>query len=134
MQVTDEMVRVADEAACRIDGMFRDLFSESDRHDILNRALTAALAAMWQPIETAPKDDRDILVGAWMTESGEPLAEFQPPEKWFCVISSRDDRDYRRGYRHRNGADWATHWAPLPPAPSQLSKRGDAERDSIQEA
>jgi hypothetical protein len=58
--------------------------------------------AEWQPIETAPDDDRDVMVGGWV--EGE----------WWQTISSRDDRPMRRGYRHRNGAQWATHWWPLP--------------------
>jgi hypothetical protein len=44
-----DAIRAADEAACRRDGMFRDLFSEDDRLDlivtIIRAATTVALGA-----------------------------------------------------------------------------------------
>lgn len=57
MQVTDEMVRVAGDA------IEHALFIEPaiDLDEVARAALTAALAAMWQPIETAPKDGRYII-------------------------------------------------------------------------
>jgi hypothetical protein len=59
-------------------------------------ARVRAAEAGWQPIETAP--DGDVLVlNVWTGER---------------AISSRDDKDWRRGFMHRNGFP-ATHWAPL---------------------
>lgn len=65
----------------------------------------------WQDIATAPNDDRDILVGGWVIRDEDDEASGY---EWRQVISSREDRDCRRGYRHRNGARWATLWHPLP--------------------
>lgn len=71
----------------------------------------------WKPIEDAPSDDRDILVGWWdgETEWSEARQDFYFTTEpvWLCAISSREDRPYRRGYRHRNGAH-GTHWCDLP--------------------
>ena len=65
----------------------------------------------WKPIETAPKDDADILVGGWIApEDGKA-------PRWICQISSYLDTGWRRSFRHRNGPTWATHWMPLPPPP-----------------
>lgn len=66
----------------------------------------------WLPIESAPKDDTDILVGGWY----EPEDGSAPA--WVNRISSYLDKGWRRGFRHRNGAYWATHWMPLPAPPS----------------
>jgi len=37
-----EPLRVADEAACRLDGMFRDLFNEEERMDLIVTIIRAA--------------------------------------------------------------------------------------------
>lgn len=33
--MTESEIQHADEAACRLDGLFRDLFNQEDRHDII---------------------------------------------------------------------------------------------------
>lgn len=126
MTPTEDMVRVAQRA-------YTDALIEGGLP--MRAALTAALAAMWRPIETAPKDGRTILVHfvqhGWMTvlwtdhdgDSNSPYAHWHVDDHKHGPYSVR-------GYLV--GDD--THWMPLPPAPSQLSKRDDAERDSIQEA
>src|SRR5712664_4145677 len=43
MPVTQEQIEAGDEAACKLDGMFRDLFNQEDRQDIVRVILTAAL-------------------------------------------------------------------------------------------
>lgn len=137
---TDEMVRVADKAACRESKTFGYFCGRSERHEMLKVALSAALAAMWQPIETAPKDGSffDAWVGGefphrstdvswreptdseWWVHGGDTI---ETPEATWC-----DDF----GPLGKDSAP--THWMPKLPAPSQLSKRDDAERDSRQEA
>jgi len=69
----------------------------------------------WQPIETAPKDGRELLVG-----------RFAFGRNWQCVSSwrgpSRGEHDYPYGdnaWRDSNGRHLAgTHWMPLPEPPS----------------
>ncbi|MGB6080295.1 MAG: hypothetical protein WBF99_12625 [Xanthobacteraceae bacterium] len=71
MQVTDEMVRVAAEAiSTHPDGGNITPGSSLLTAEVLvsweplaRAALTAALAAMWRPIEEAPKDGERILLG-----------------------------------------------------------------------
>jgi len=67
----------------------------------------------WQPIKTAPKDDTDILVlgheNCFWDEENEREYYKDP----FICISSYKDKDYRRGFNHRNGARYVTHWKPL---------------------
>lgn len=40
-----DALQAADEAACRLDGMFRDLFSEEDRMDLIVTIIRAATTA-----------------------------------------------------------------------------------------
>lgn len=136
MQVTDEMVRVALEKFWEAWPWFRDTYTELKNErgnpltlsdlppEPMEAALTAALAAMWQPIETAPEHG-DILIFVPHAGGGNiwiGQRDFET-ENWFdasgATICSLNE---------------PTHWMPLPPAPSQLSKRDDAERDSPQEA
>lgn len=65
-------------------------------------AASGYLPNKWQPIETAPKIDVEILT--WSIECG-------------CVVSNHEDKDFRRGHNHRNGHHQATHWMPLPAPP-----------------
>lgn len=76
----------------------------------------------WQPIETAPRDGTPILLSngrscvhlAWYRDSDEPYP-------WFLV----DNFDFVTGEDcvdriELNSAmeSWATHWMPIPAAPS----------------
>lgn len=144
MQVTDEMVRVARKAyracrpvervACQDFGMQQDDILDQQ----LEAALTAALAAMWQPIETAPKDGSKVDV--WVTPPARSLSTGgygRVSDCWFSRGSwwFYDETKYASDPANCRSEVWnVTHWMPLPPAPSQLSKRDDAERDSPQEA
>lgn len=67
------------------------------------RALLAQYGSpAWQPIETAPKDGREVLAG------------FQGQFKWVSFIAfATPDGVYRDCF-----AD-PTHWMPLPPAPQE---------------
>lgn len=119
MQVTDEMVRVARKAyrACRpVERVVcQDFGMQQD--DILDQqleaALTAALAAMWQPIETAPKDGtRIIAVGwdwgiVWNERHVTTVIWRQDREEWCETDDSEDD----------SACAYLTHWMPLPAPP-----------------
>jgi hypothetical protein len=84
-------------------------------HHIAKEALTAALSAMWQPIETAPRDGTHVLLlsrtqpvqvmfGYWDACS-DPLADdgWMAGETWNCT-----------GWWEENNF---THWMPLPQPP-----------------
>lgn len=117
MQVTDEMVRVAAQA-------YTDecLGHEQAYPVAIKAALTAALAAIWRDMKDAPRDGTGILVK--LPDSDMPhTAKF-----WRGSWTMAWDHSELKGW------DTPTHWMPLPSAPSQLSKRDDAERDSTHEA
>ena len=44
--LTREAIEAADEAACRLDGMFRDLFNTEERLDLIITIIRAATASM----------------------------------------------------------------------------------------
>jgi hypothetical protein len=88
----------------------------------------AACANGWRPIDSAPPDFTEILVGWWsypdpeepesyVHERGgqlvDPAIDLTKP-RWMIAISSYEDYGFRRGFRHRNGAWQATHWMPQP--------------------
>lgn len=117
--ITEEMVRVAAEAiAAEMQINFERNKDALERY--AKTALTAALAAMWQPIETAPKDGTDILV-------------FRPRFDGNYIPQVGQDWWMRASY---TGDCWAksradcqpTHWMPLPPAPTLLSTRMGSEK------
>ncbi len=76
-------------------------------------------ATNWQPIETAPKDGRKIVLGRvgidpvliahWETE---PSWAWKGESPCWAVYMADDDF-----YSHYLNADWATHWQPLPAPP-----------------
>ncbi len=69
----------------------------------------------WQPIETAPKDARMILVAARTTRD-EPLSTM------FAYWSHRLEWWFRL-YAHEPTRIYPTHWLPLPAAPSLAPRR-----------
>jgi len=92
--------------------------------DRMVEALTAALAVRdegilegWQPIETAPKDGREVLL--WL---GSPWSKVEKA-RWYApwnnwqtgVIPS----DPAREELHGIGSAAPTHWQPLPTPPSR---------------
>ena len=89
---------------------------------LLREAAEALAAARgrssWQPIETAPKDGSSILVyfktiGIFQVFwSEEP---FSPGIGCWCVTDNKNEDRPLRGYCDED----ATHWAALPPDPSQ---------------
>lgn len=117
MQVTDEMVRVAHDT---IERMFFDGSASSE--EAVRAALTAALAAMQDHV-IVPRDNLLSIIST----IDNALGDTDP-----SIDADATDEEVR--------ADYPIFWAcqqlsaMLPPAPSQLSKRDDAERDSRQEA
>ncbi len=70
----------------------------------------------WQPIETAPKDGRTLLL-CW---TGDPAADKKAPPTAICgQISVLSDGEYWDGSGYRPIA-WVTHWMPLPEPPSAI--------------
>lgn len=75
----------------------------------------------WQPIETAPKDGSEILLGRssntkvytahWELE---PSWAWKSAEPCWAVYMASDD--YYSTYLH---ADWPSHWMPLPEPPNE---------------
>jgi hypothetical protein len=120
MQVTDAMVAATAESDAAFDGRTWLAMPKSERERYMERSrrsLTAALAEMWQDIETADKPDQKwgqpiIRLwdgkrerhGYWDTNA---FAK-KPRPYWHYVdsIAVSDDR-----------AKQPTHWAPLLPAP-----------------
>jgi len=139
MQVTDEMVRVAARALAPELWADHDNMTPTERavweagltakkfiaEEKAKVALTAALAAMWQTVTDDMEPNRNYLLGwrDWRDNT------------WCCEVAPAiTGLRYENGYSSISHHGSATHYAHLPSAPSQLSKRDDAERDSIQEA
>jgi len=131
MQVTDEMVRVAAEAAynkfnenligcCEPawDGLSDDV--KLRMQDSVRAALTVALAAMWRPISEAPKDGSNVLVN-----------DTRYPNRTVFIARWNDCRYHTKakGYwaftdERVHGvalsrANQPTHFMPLPQPPAQ---------------
>lgn len=69
----------------------------------------------WKPIETAPKDGTEILIG-WMARDGRRRGG------WICKIRRwRDDAGWRRDRNHPYDL-YPTHWMPLPEPPASNPK------------
>jgi len=136
MTPTDEMVRAAAEAIYNVWAKNREVEATWEecvrlKHSIAREAeeegraaLSAALAAMWQPIENA-KPNTSYILGWHDWRDGQWCMEIGP-----AITGERFPNGYSSVSHHGS----ATHFAPRLPAPSQLSKRDDAERDSPQEA
>ena len=80
--------------------------SEKERDAAIARAEKAEAALQWQPIETAPKDGRMVLI---RTESG---------DEWtgtFAAYWSASRQAFF--YSQDRSVPNATHWMPLPPPP-----------------
>jgi hypothetical protein len=127
--VTDEMVERARAAYAKVKRFYTADFPEGsirsvadlDRNDdnAWREALTAAIAAMkqagWQPIETAPKDGSYVL-----------LYDDRYLHSDTSYLIAQWDGDYWWGHRTKSGKCFiwreATHWQPLPAAPTEASR------------
>lgn len=95
----------------------RDYESEDDIRSVSEdrRALLAhidsAVTDGWQPIETAPKDGRSVLLA---TESG-----FRAEGYLDCALGR-----HRMAHNHEEPLSPFTHWMPFPPPPFKPSAIG----------
>ena len=98
----------------------------ADIRTILSALSRAEAAQAWQPIETAPKDGRYILIAAPSGYTTTPLrvevchydAEYRPLQPW--VNHSNDS--------FTDGGAPPTLWMPLPASPSAaIRARGEAK-------
>ena len=124
--IDDELTNAALEA-------FSDRYIKGDctSFDAMRAALEAYEAAKpdkWQPIETAPRDDSEFMIGRWFYEH-----EFWDDKKnewveigkreWVQTISHHENPDGPhacRGWNHRNGPiNKPTHYRPLPEGPKE---------------
>lgn len=111
MQVTDAMLRAAANIFCEAglpihlpqDGDLDDV--ERERYEALRAAIEAALAEMWQSMDSAPKDGTPVLLG-W--ELLHPLVGHCEGGRWGSLTSSF-------GFEPFNNAP--TAWMPPPPPP-----------------
>ena len=115
MQVTDEMARVAIQRANQLG---YDL-----PHPLVELMLTAALAAMQDHV-IVPREPNVVALDAIILEC----------EAAWGIGSARHLRMPLRRRAELREIAKPFYRAAISPAPSQLSKRDDAERDSIQEA
>ncbi|WP_082430767.1 DUF551 domain-containing protein [Novosphingobium sp. KN65.2] len=70
----------------------------------------------WQPIETAPKDGRCIIVGRFTGKKNNHDGLVQV-DRWH----NRERGDSYNGFGKFNNQFWpATHWMPLPAPPETL--------------
>jgi hypothetical protein len=105
MAVSETQIDLADEAACKRDGMFRDIFNQEERRDLIQTILTAVLsdqAGGWQDISTAPENHLPVQVyGPY----GQIVAFRDVTWAWWPIPAVNP-----LGYK-------LTHWQPLPAAP-----------------
>lgn len=73
------------------------------------------MSAWWQPIETAPKDGTWVLVGHWY--SG----------RWVYRLAAFNAAPHMQSWHDMPGrqVSYATHWQPLPAAPSCAAEDGN---------
>ena len=89
-------------------GCLRD--GETHGFEVELRAIIAALTPQWQPIETAPKDGRALLL-CCMTPS-----KYSRHEPGFMAVCGYDE-----GWSAFNRFHFPpTHWQPLPAPPEML--------------
>lgn len=69
----------------------------------------------WQPIETAPKDNTEVLLGR---PDGLFMIGFYRDGAW-------DDGDYR------DHETWPTHWMPLPTPPQLVENTTETAKPSV---
>lgn len=100
-------------------------FTAAQMHEY-GRACAGAAGSGWQPIETAPKDGRTMLLGCfngagkWRTMRGEWMSDEQIAEEWEFPENGEAGW-YETSVEAEDAPTcWCikpTHWMPLPPAP-----------------
>lgn len=105
------------------------------QHALASSPSSAPAESGWQPIETAPKDGRTLLLGHynragnWRTMRGQWMSEnyiaecWEEPDNgepgWFETSAEADDVP-------NCWATTPTHWMPLPAAPQAVQAGGEA--------
>lgn len=113
MQVTDEMV---EEAWVEFQNAFHEHADTDEGYRaITRRALTAALAKAWEPIESAPRD-RAVLVAAYIVPSAEAQRNGSQPA-WHIDVGRAFGTNLDR-WTNVLG-EKPSHWMPLPSPPPQ---------------
>lgn len=71
----------------------------------------------WQPIETAPKDMRAVLI---LAVTGRSSGDSYVTTGWYGATTyDRKAKKYRHGWKNTLHRELdATHWMPLPPPPA----------------
>ena len=90
---------------------------ERERYETLRAALTAALAAMWRPIESAPKDGSEFLGFGGGVEGDKGIQTVRWNDRvgcWDTETASLEDWD-----NQAEGYSRPTHFMPLPSPPAQ---------------
>ena len=87
----------------------------------LKAKLADAWKDVWQPIETAPKDDDELILvanneGVWVAKY-HPIYQsgFKPSNPWSSMLLNHDHIRFR-------SSSIPTHWMPLPKAPAMQPK------------
>ncbi len=85
--------------------------------EILERAVAAAIKALWRPIETAPMDGTAIYT---VVSHYQPCVcqwvEFEGRGRWSIDPETFMDEEHFREYFVGTSYE-PTHWMPLPPTP-----------------
>lgn len=115
-EMTGEICRCEDGCGCL--DVVRTLRSEIEGHNILERPAPCSPDSNWQPIDTAPKDMRPILVFVPGLRTGSLQEE---PDQIHVAFLKRADTYALQDADHFIVTP--THWMPLPALPSGL--RGD---------
>lgn len=102
--IIDRATRALVKRRCGVDDL--DAL-EAEQVELLREDVLAVLGALWQPIETAPRDDRNVL----LARDGRVTAG------WFddlndCWFEALDDGEECIRIQ-------PTHWMPLPEAPKE---------------
>lgn len=93
---------------------------EEMAHEFAAHRIEAEQQTQWQPIETAPKDGTPFVAGRF-TGEGKNHDGRQQVDRWH----SRSRGDSYDGLGKFNTQFWpATHWQPLPPAPTTIEEQG----------
>lgn len=92
----------------------------TNRQEPIRRRFTQEEPQQWQPIETCPKDGKEVLVyfkgiGVCQVAWVNPYEDGDDRYNIWCVSDNKNAPAPLRGYGSESDA---THWMPLPPAPA----------------
>jgi hypothetical protein len=87
----------------------RLIATEADNVQIRNRIAELTARTTWQPISSAPKDEKVLVCG-----SGE-----DPDYVGWAILMSDDDYWHEEDGFSLDSSDFPTHWMPLPSVPTK---------------